>query len=300
MKVRSSVRKMCEFCRTVKRRGRVYILCTANPKHKQRQGLSTFAYETPLIQMSSGMSSKQEVSNNQNLRGGLAALIPQKQQPPMFFRGRVGLASLLSKQKNNLHLHRTRTSETLYPKPYRVTCFGLVGYVKMMLYHSFAAWIKGFLNCLHKSRGCLGNCTKPTSIRTVDEKSKGQQRPMEGESSRLEDFWTTSTYDVNNSASMSRISVSSLSTSNRSFCCDLGSGSTNNHSEFVNHGLLRWNQMRYQWTGGRKHADQSREAQQSSIRFALMLPFLYSYFSLLMPYLRDFLIHISVTSKRAL
>ncbi|PKU82984.1 50S ribosomal protein L36, chloroplastic [Dendrobium catenatum] len=48
MKVRSSVKKLCEFCRTVKRRGRVYILCTANPKHKQRQGISTFAYEGPL------------------------------------------------------------------------------------------------------------------------------------------------------------------------------------------------------------------------------------------------------------
>ncbi|GJZ20715.1 ribosomal protein L36 [Tanacetum coccineum] len=36
---------MCEFCRTVKRRGRVFVLCTANPKHKQRQGLSTISYE---------------------------------------------------------------------------------------------------------------------------------------------------------------------------------------------------------------------------------------------------------------
>ncbi|KAK4492906.1 hypothetical protein RD792_000233 [Penstemon davidsonii] len=52
MKVRSSVKKLCEFCRTVKRRGRVYVLCTANPKHKQRQGMSTFAYEdqiTPVL-----------------------------------------------------------------------------------------------------------------------------------------------------------------------------------------------------------------------------------------------------------
>ncbi|KAK8963085.1 hypothetical protein KSP40_PGU010345 [Platanthera guangdongensis] len=48
MKVRSSVKKLCEFCRTVKRRGRVYILCTVNPKHKQRQGISTIAYESPV------------------------------------------------------------------------------------------------------------------------------------------------------------------------------------------------------------------------------------------------------------
>ncbi|EEF37944.1 50S ribosomal protein L36, putative [Ricinus communis] len=45
MKVRSSVKKMCEFCQIVKRRGRVYVICNSNPKHKQRQGMSTFAFE---------------------------------------------------------------------------------------------------------------------------------------------------------------------------------------------------------------------------------------------------------------
>jgi ribosomal protein L36 len=38
MKVRSAVRKMCLHCRSVKRKGRVYILCNVNPRHKQRQG----------------------------------------------------------------------------------------------------------------------------------------------------------------------------------------------------------------------------------------------------------------------
>ncbi len=37
MKVRSSVKKICDKCKIVRRRGRVYVLC-ANPKHKQRQG----------------------------------------------------------------------------------------------------------------------------------------------------------------------------------------------------------------------------------------------------------------------
>jgi ribosomal protein L36 len=44
MKVRSSVKKMCEFCQIVKRRGRIYVICSSNPKHKQRQGFATFAY----------------------------------------------------------------------------------------------------------------------------------------------------------------------------------------------------------------------------------------------------------------
>ncbi|GAF91302.1 unnamed protein product, partial [marine sediment metagenome] len=37
MKVRSSVRKMCDKCRVIRRRGVVRIICD-NPKHKQRQG----------------------------------------------------------------------------------------------------------------------------------------------------------------------------------------------------------------------------------------------------------------------
>ncbi len=37
MKVRASVRKVCEHCKIVKRKGRVYVICT-NPRHKQRQG----------------------------------------------------------------------------------------------------------------------------------------------------------------------------------------------------------------------------------------------------------------------
>ncbi|MEG3437387.1 50S ribosomal protein L36 [Pannus brasiliensis CCIBt3594] len=37
MKVRASVKKMCEKCRVIRRRGKVMVICS-NPKHKQRQG----------------------------------------------------------------------------------------------------------------------------------------------------------------------------------------------------------------------------------------------------------------------
>jgi large subunit ribosomal protein L36 len=37
MKVRASVRKMCEKCMIVRRKGVVRVICD-NPKHKQRQG----------------------------------------------------------------------------------------------------------------------------------------------------------------------------------------------------------------------------------------------------------------------
>lgn len=37
MKVRASVRKMCDKCRLIRRRREVMVICS-NPKHKQRQG----------------------------------------------------------------------------------------------------------------------------------------------------------------------------------------------------------------------------------------------------------------------
>jgi large subunit ribosomal protein L36 len=37
MKVRSSVKKICNKCKVIRRKGVVHIRCV-NPKHKQRQG----------------------------------------------------------------------------------------------------------------------------------------------------------------------------------------------------------------------------------------------------------------------
>ncbi len=37
MKVRPSVKPMCEKCKVIKRKGKVMVICS-NPKHKQRQG----------------------------------------------------------------------------------------------------------------------------------------------------------------------------------------------------------------------------------------------------------------------
>ena len=38
MKVRSSVKRICENCKVVRRKGRIYVVCSSNPRHKQRQG----------------------------------------------------------------------------------------------------------------------------------------------------------------------------------------------------------------------------------------------------------------------
>jgi large subunit ribosomal protein L36 len=37
MKVRPSVKRICEKCKVIRRHGRVQVICD-NPRHKQRQG----------------------------------------------------------------------------------------------------------------------------------------------------------------------------------------------------------------------------------------------------------------------
>ncbi len=37
MKVRASVKRICENCKVIRRKGIVRVICT-NPKHKQKQG----------------------------------------------------------------------------------------------------------------------------------------------------------------------------------------------------------------------------------------------------------------------
>ena len=37
MKVRTSVKKICEHCKIVRRKGVIRVICTRNPRHKQRQ-----------------------------------------------------------------------------------------------------------------------------------------------------------------------------------------------------------------------------------------------------------------------
>nr|YP_010273727.1 ribosomal protein L36 [Dinetus racemosus]UKO32135.1 ribosomal protein L36 [Dinetus racemosus] len=36
MKIRASVRRICQKCRLIRRRGRIRVICS-NPRHKQRQ-----------------------------------------------------------------------------------------------------------------------------------------------------------------------------------------------------------------------------------------------------------------------
>ncbi|RKP26960.1 ribosomal protein L36-domain-containing protein [Syncephalis pseudoplumigaleata] len=38
MKVRASIKKRCDGCSIVRRRGRRFVICSRDKKHKQRQG----------------------------------------------------------------------------------------------------------------------------------------------------------------------------------------------------------------------------------------------------------------------
>lgn len=38
MKVQASVKKMCRNCKVIRRHGVVRVICSKDPRHKQRQG----------------------------------------------------------------------------------------------------------------------------------------------------------------------------------------------------------------------------------------------------------------------
>lgn len=38
VKVKASVRRMCNKCQVIRRKGKVRVICKADPKHKQVQG----------------------------------------------------------------------------------------------------------------------------------------------------------------------------------------------------------------------------------------------------------------------
>ncbi|PIN09871.1 hypothetical protein CDL12_17559 [Handroanthus impetiginosus] len=125
---------------------------------------------------------------------------------------------------------------------------------------SVPCWISHLLACMG---GCLGCCSKPQLVISVDEPSKGLkiQGQRVKKRSLTEDFWSTSSGDMDNSAFPSHRSISSISTSNQTVDTQTSAGGTSNTSEFVNHGLLLWNQIRQQWVVNRGSRDdaQSRE-----------------------------------------
>ncbi|ESR64160.1 hypothetical protein CICLE_v10009673mg [Citrus x clementina] len=138
-------------------------------------------------------------------------------------------------------------------------------------------WIDHFLACMG---GCFGCCTKSTPIIAVDEPTKGlriQGRAVK-KPSISDDFWSTSTCDLENSAVQSQRSISSISTSNQTLNHCSG---TSSNSDFVNHGLILWNQVRMQWIGSSKSENRTQQSWESKSRCLPLLLFLYSFLKLL-------------------
>ncbi|XP_048621198.1 uncharacterized protein BNAC08G38930D isoform X3 [Brassica napus] len=75
-----------------------------------------------------------------------------------------------------------------------------------------------------------------------------------------EDFWSTSTVDMDNITFPSQGSISS---SNQTFDSQSGARNLNAPPEFVNQGLLLWNQTRERWMG-KERASNPRERKQGA------------------------------------
>lgn len=129
---------------------------------------------------------------------------------------------------------------------------------------SITAWIGHFIACMG---GCFGCCTKPTPIIAVDEPSKGLK--IRGRTVRKpsisDDFWSTSTCDLDNCTVQSQRSMSSISTSNQLLYCGSAISTTSSNSDFVNNGLLLWNQTRLQWIGSSRSQDHAKQNQKPKL-----------------------------------
>ncbi|XP_057421353.1 uncharacterized protein LOC130715293 isoform X2 [Lotus japonicus] len=102
---------------------------------------------------------------------------------------------------------------------------------------------------------------KPTPIIAVDEPAKGLR--IQGQSVRKptisDGFWSSSTCDLDNSTIQSQKSISSVSTLNNILYHSNGTSSAGTTAEFVNEGLLLWNESRLQWVGSGRSKKQTQQ-----------------------------------------
>lgn len=120
---------------------------------------------------------------------------------------------------------------------------------------------------IFSSIGCLGSCTKPPVIGSMDEASKGlrNQGQTVTKDDGSSDFWSSNTIEMDHNAAQSLRSVSSTATSNYPSDPQSSACSQTAPPEFVNHGLLHWYQMRQQWVGN-KTSESQTEVREPKIR----------------------------------
>ncbi|XLT07544.1 hypothetical protein HN51_053337 [Arachis hypogaea] len=115
---------------------------------------------------------------------------------------------------------------------------------------------------------CVGCYRKPVVVTTTDLPSNELQNQGTAESVKRptssEDFWTTSTHDIDNSIGQSQRSMSSIGTTNLPVALPSAS-KTSNPEEFVNHGLILWNQTRQRWVGDKRPENRSQQSREPKL-----------------------------------
>ncbi|XP_034917731.1 uncharacterized protein [Populus alba] len=167
----------------------------------------------------------------------------------------------------------TQTGRSFGKKPFCSFAVFSGAYFRALLLLGMESF-KRKCKAVFSSRGCFGCCAKPPTIIAIDASSKGRrvQKRSVKKSSKSNNFWSTSAGDMENSTMHSQGSLSSISTLNQQLDPS-NAGSTSNSSEFVNRGLLLWNQTRQQWLGNKKtqNRKQVREPTISGLTFKFLV-----------------------------
>ncbi|WJX35555.1 hypothetical protein P8452_23528 [Trifolium repens] len=109
---------------------------------------------------------------------------------------------------------------------------------------------------MYGNRGCLGCFSKPLVIISMGEADASKGQNTQGQTmsidNRSEDFWSSSAIELDHGATQSQRSFSSIAVSNHPSDPQSSDGIQTDPPEFVNHGLLLWNQMRHHWVGNKR------------------------------------------------
>lgn len=96
MKIRSSLRKMCEQCKIITRGRKNYVICKGNPRHKQRQGYATLASSSTtvgIISTATTSSTTASLGSLSSLSTGIRSFSVLSSTMPMFASSSVSFSS---------------------------------------------------------------------------------------------------------------------------------------------------------------------------------------------------------------
>ncbi|GER31728.1 zinc finger and BTB domain-containing protein 39 [Striga asiatica] len=144
----------------------------------------------------------------------------------------------------------------------------------LLRFGSIAVWVFHIIACmgqyclLEQSSCCLGCDNRPHLIPSLEGSLKSQHNhhawKKASKSTLSEDYWTTSTYDMDNNAFQSCGSISSACTLTQTHDV-VGAGNSYRSSDFVNHGLIQWNLIRKKWVGNNKSPGQAQQHHEPSL-----------------------------------